>query len=116
MNGLALTPMVALLAGSLLGATGQVLLKLGADGAVQLDDFLNPTVAAGLAVYGLGTILWIWALSRVPLNVAYAFTALTFLLVYMASAFVIGERLPLLACLGLIFVISGFALLALAPR
>lgn len=111
-----LSPMVALFAGSLLGATGQVLLKLGADGAVELRDFINPKLIGGLAAYGIGTLLWIWALSRVPLNVAYAFTALTFLLVYVASAFVIGERLPGVAYVGLAFVMSGFAVLAFASR
>jgi undecaprenyl phosphate-alpha-L-ara4N flippase subunit ArnE len=111
-----LTPLTALFAGSFLGAIGQVLLKLGADGATRLPDYLNLKLASGLAAYGIGTLLWIWALSRVPLNLAYAFTALTFLLVYLASVLVIGERLPTLSYVGLALVLSGFLLLSFGPR
>lgn len=110
------SPFIALLSGALLAATGQVLLKLGADGAVDLRHFLNLRIASGLFAYLLGTVLWIWSLSRVPLSVAYGFTAFTFVLVYAASAFVIGERLTLMTYAGLGLVLLGFALLSLAPR
>jgi multidrug transporter EmrE-like cation transporter len=108
--------MLTLFCASLLAAFGQLLLKLGADGGHSISDFLNSRIVLGLASYSLSTIFWIWALSKAPLSVAYAFTALTFVLVYFASSWVLGERLPLVAVLGIGCVVLGFVLLALAPR
>ncbi len=108
--------MLALLVGSLLAAAGQLLLKLGADNVAALRGFLNPRVGAGLAAYVFGTVLWIWSLSKIPLNVAYGFTALTFVLVFAGSGFFLGERFSSWTYLGLGLVLAGFLCLSLAPR
>jgi drug/metabolite transporter (DMT)-like permease len=106
-------PMIALLIGSCLAAVGQLCLKAGATGAVRLTDFLNARLAIGLSAYAVGTLVWIWALSRVPLSVAYAFTALTFVLVFLGSNQILGERMSLTTILGLLAILLGFLLVAL---
>ena len=108
-----LSPFVALAASSLLAAGGQVIMKIGATGASDLSDFINLRVAAGLAAYGLSTVLWIWALSKVPLNIAYGFTAMTFLLVFAASGIVLREAFSLWTYLGVALVLAGFLCLSL---
>jgi undecaprenyl phosphate-alpha-L-ara4N flippase subunit ArnE len=106
--------MLALLLGALLGALGQVFLKLGATGASSFDQFVNTKIAAGLIFYAVGTGLWVWSLSRVPLSVAYGFTALTFVLVFAASVFIVGERVGGQTLAGLAAVLFGFILIATA--
>lgn len=107
-------PYLALLVGCTLAAGGQLLLKLGSKDAVGLIDFFNFRLASGLMLYGLGTGLWILALSKVPLNIAYAFTALTFVMVYLGSVVILHERLGLLSFVGISLILGGFVLIAYA--
>jgi undecaprenyl phosphate-alpha-L-ara4N flippase subunit ArnE len=98
-----------------LAAAGQVLLKRGADGRVNLAEFLNLQIGGGLLLYGLGTILWIAALAREPLVHAYTFTALSFVLVYGASVWILHERLTTSGGVGVALVLLGLYLIASRP-
>jgi undecaprenyl phosphate-alpha-L-ara4N flippase subunit ArnE len=101
---------------SCLGAAGQIFFKLGASGAVSLFDFINFRVAMGLFCYGCGTFLWVWALSKVALNVAYSFTALTFILVFGASGFLLNEKVTVITMTGLLFIATGFFLVVTGSK
>ena len=100
-----------LAAGSICAAFGQIALKLGATGHTRLIDFVNGWILVGLVSYGLGTLIWIYGLSRASLTVVYAFTGLTFALVYLAGFLALGERMSARGVVGLAFVIGGLALL-----
>jgi drug/metabolite transporter (DMT)-like permease len=105
-------PVVALLAtAAMLAAAGQILLKLGADGRQSLMEFVNLRVGAGLLLYALGTALWIAALAREPLVHVYAFTALSFVLVYVGSVVMLHERLAPTAVAGVGLVLLGLYLI-----
>jgi undecaprenyl phosphate-alpha-L-ara4N flippase subunit ArnE len=104
----------ALLAGTLFAAAGQVAFKLGATGRGSLPEFLNLWIAGGLVLYGLSTMLWIFALSRLSLTIVYPFTALTFVLVFCAGVYWLGESATAkqflgvgLVLLGLFFITTG---------
>ena len=101
-----------LLAASLAAACGQLLLKVGAQGRIQPLEFLNTPVAFGLLLYLCGTILWIYVLSKEKLVVVYAFTALTFVLVYLGAVLMLGESLTIRASGGIALVLAGLYLLA----
>ena len=60
-----------------------------------------------VAVYGVATLGWIWVLQRIPLQMAYPFMALTFVLVPIGGFFYFGERINFLYCLGVVLVIGG---------
>jgi len=107
---------IALGLGSCLGALGQIFFKLGANGSVSLLDFMNPRVGIGIFCYSCGTLLWIWALSKVTLNVAYSFTALTFVLVFGASAFLLNEKISIISLSGLLFIVLGFLLVIVGSK
>lgn len=109
-----MTPRVvsALVAGAVLGATGQLLFKLGASGRVTLPSFFNAKIAAGFLLYGIGAAFWIWALSRESLAVVYPFTVLTFVLVYLASIFLLGERPSFSGWAGVSLVLFGLFLIS----
>lgn len=107
-----LTSVLSLGAASLAAAAGQLLFKLGAGQKTQFLQFVNAPILTGLALYGLGTVLWIYALSKERLVVAYAFTVLTFALVYLGSVLLLGESLTVRASCGVVLVLGGLYLLA----
>ena len=107
-----LPSLLMLLAASLAAACGQLLLKVGAQGRTHALEFLNTPVAFGLLLYLCGTMLWIYVLSKEKLVVVYAFTALTFVLVYLGAVLTLGESLTLRASGGVALVLAGLYLLA----
>ena len=102
-----------LLLSSFSAAAGQILLKQGATGRSALIAFINPWVGGGLALYGVGTMIWIFALSRAPLTLVYPYTALTFVLVYLTGVLFFGEAAPRLAVVGVGRVLLGLLLINL---
>lgn len=83
---------VALIAG------GQVLFKLAARAGEASSagfpwDILNAWLLVALAVYGVATLLWVWVLKSLPLNLAYPFVGFAFVLVPVLAALVLGETL-----------------------
>jgi drug/metabolite transporter (DMT)-like permease len=94
---------IYILVSGVLGVTGQLVIKgglvaLGRSGLRpdSLPSFmaalaLNPVVVGGLAVYVLGTLFWLVALSRLDLSYAYPFASLNYVLVLLASWLVLGE-------------------------
>jgi drug/metabolite transporter (DMT)-like permease len=90
---------------AVLAATGQLFFKLGATGAAAITDFLNLRVTIGLVLYALSTMLWIGALSKLPLTRVYPFTILTFVTVYVASFVILGERVSVTVLIGATLVI-----------
>jgi drug/metabolite transporter (DMT)-like permease len=104
-------PSLYLLLGSVLGAAGQVLLKTGANGANSLNDYANLWILLGLGCYALGTAFWLLALARLPLSKVYPFTILTFVLVYVGSVYILGERISVALAVGLLLVFSGLVVI-----
>ncbi len=78
-------------------ACGQILFKMAARGAVggsgAIVDLFNPWLFAALVVYGFATLLWVWVLKTVPLNVAYPFMGFAFVAVPLLGALVLHEPL-----------------------
>lgn len=94
-------------------AAGQVLFKLtsgttgdfGVKGLAALA--LNPLLLAALAIYGAGTIIWIFVLKAVPLTIGYSFMALTFCFVPLLASVFLGEALTLRYALGAVLIVGG---------
>ena len=101
-----------LLTGTLLAAVGQVAFKLGATGRESLLAFFNAWILLGLICYGIGTALWIFALSKASLTLVYPFTALTFVLVYGAGIFLLGEATSWPKLVGVGLVLAGLFLIS----
>jgi multidrug transporter EmrE-like cation transporter len=105
------TAHLVLLIAATLAACGQVLFKLGATGRETIRQMVNPQILGGLACYGLGTVAWIFSLSKLPLRVVYPYTAFTFVLVYLAAVFLLGERITVRGGAGVSLVLAGLYLL-----
>jgi len=78
-------------------AVGQILYKLAArtaaGGATFPWEFFNAYFFAAIAVYAAAALLWVWILKSLPLNVAYPFVGLAFILVPLMAAYFLGEAL-----------------------
>lgn len=104
-----------LLVATFSAAAGQVLFKVGARGQEKLLEFLNAPIFGGLILYLLGTAIWIFVLSKEKLTDVYAFTALTFVLVYLAGVFFLQERVGLVTLAGVVLVLLGLYLIVAQP-
>lgn len=108
---------IIILIGIIFASLGQVCWKMGMNsiGAISSMNlstlftvFSNPFVLAGLAMYGLGTIFWLIALSKKDLSYVYPFIALTFIIVLTLSKLLFNEEIGTYRLIG-----SGIILLGL---
>lgn len=108
--GLVLTP--------LLISVGQILFKLtsaragAADFGGLVAVLLDPYLLAAFAIYGFGTIVWVYVLKSAPLTVAYPFMALTFCAVPLLAWLLLGETLSLRYGIGTGLIIAGLLVVA----
>ena len=108
-----------ILAGVLLNAVAQLLLKAGVNplGAISVGfDNLLPTAArvltqwpvlAGLGCYVLSVGLWIVALSRVDVSIAYPMLSLGYVVNAFAAWWLFGEVLGPMRCAGMLLILAG---------
>ena len=109
-----------------LGSFGQVFLKKGLQGTVLVGSSLvntignifcaliQPWVFLGLFVYVLSTFFWVTVISKVRLSVAYPMISLSYFLVVLLSALMLGERVNwALAVPGLLFITGGVSFIGL---
>ena len=74
----------------------------------------SPGVLGGLTLYGVGTILWLGALSRTELSQAYPFVGLGFVLTAVIGTFVFHDGFGALRLAGTILVVVGVLLVGLS--
>jgi drug/metabolite transporter (DMT)-like permease len=109
-----------------LAATGQLMLKHGmqvatarahsSHGSLVIAAATTPWVLLGLVVFAVSAVAWLGALSRVPLNVAYPFNALGYIVILAASVVVLHERANLLTWAGSLLVVSGLVIVVLSVK
>ena len=68
----------------------------------------------GLCCYGVSVILWLGALSRVPVSVAYPMLSIGYVVNALAAAFLFGEALSMPKLIGILLIIAGVIALARA--
>lgn len=105
-----------------LTSVAQLLFKLGMAGETvgvayaELPSWLASlatanlaVLAVGIALYGLSMLLWIVALTRLPVSFAYPMLSMSYLIVYLAATLSpqIGESGSVLKLVGVTFVIVG---------
>ncbi len=112
------------LAGVLLNATAQLLLKAGTNRvgefAFSLANLvpigsklaLSPFIAGGLACYVVSVVVWILALSRVPVSVAYPMLSIGYIVNAVAAWALFGESLGAQKLVGIAFIVAGVFLVA----
>lgn len=112
------------LAGVLLNAAAQLLLKAGTNRigefAFSLENVVpiglkvaaSPFVLGGLACYAVSVVVWILALSRVPVSIAYPMLSIGYIVNAAAAWSLFGESLGAQKLVGIGFIIVGVWLVA----
>lgn len=110
-----------ILASVSLSAIAQLVLKAGTAPAAMRPQGLgaelqslaqSPFVLAGLGLYGIGALLWLFVLARAPLSLAYPFVGLGFIMTMAAAAILLGEQLSAARIAGTVLIAAGCALVA----
>lgn len=112
------------LTGVLLNACAQLLLKAGttrvghftftADNIIPVGWQLatQPHILGGLACYVVSVVVWIMALSRVPVSVAYPLLSIGYIVNAFAAWYLFGESLTAQKLIGIGFICVGVWLVA----
>jgi multidrug transporter EmrE-like cation transporter len=113
-----------ILTGVLLNAAAQLLLKAGTNVVghfefnldnlvpVGLKIALEPYILGGMACYAVSLVVWIMALSRVPVSVAYPMLSIGYVVNAVVAYFWFGEALASQKLLGIGFIVIGVWLVA----
>lgn len=113
-----------IITGVLLNACAQLLLKAGTNAVghfeFHVDNLIpiglklafQPYIMGGMACYAVSLVVWIMALSRVPVSIAYPMLSIG----YVINAFVawqwFGEALSAQKLLGIGFIVVGVYVVA----
>lgn len=95
-------------------ALGQVLFKLSANHhpSDAWAFLFSPIFIAALAVYGIATLSWIFALRQFPISVAYPMQALAIVIVLVIGVVIFRETLNAVQWVGTGAIVIGTLALA----
>ena len=97
----------------LLGTVAQLFLKAGTNATpVGLGLALEPRILAGIACYAVSMVVWILALSKTPISVAYPMTAIGFALNAGLAWWLLGEAVTPMRMAGIGIIIVGVVIVA----
>jgi uncharacterized membrane protein len=110
-----------------LAACGHLLIKAGLSSAAQsaatatLADkisiyLFHSALPFGLAIYGIGTLLWIRAVASRNISFLYPLTALNYVIVTVGARIFFNERISLGRWTGIAIVVLGVAMLHRSAR
>ena len=102
---------VALGLGILAGIVGQMLLKAGADAPDFVSQVLRPSTLLGLALYGSAAFLYIIALRKIPVSVAFPSVSLSYAIVAVLGHFLFGEPFGIKQIGGIVLIMGGVVLI-----
>lgn len=116
----------AALGAIVLGSFGHLLIKMGVTAAAhqtasgllgRLSHYLmQPAAMTGLLIYGVGTLLWIYAVSQRHISFLYPLTALTYVAVALGGKFMFGENISGQRWIGIAVVVIGVGMLQLSAK
>lgn len=113
-----------ILTGVLLNAVAQLLLKAGTNqlGVISFtrDNILSlgwqigtqPHIFGGLTCYAVSVVVWIMALSRVEVSIAYPMLSIGYVVNAIAAWWLFGEAVSLTRMLGIGVIIVGVYIVA----
>ena len=110
--------------GVFLNAAAQLLLKAGTN-RIGVFEFsaqnlvpvgtqvaTSPFILGGLACYAVSVVVWIMALSRVPVSVAYPMLSIGYIVNALAAWWLFGESITAQKLVGIGFIVIGVFLVA----
>ena len=96
-----------------LGSAAQLFLKAGTNASpVDFKLAFDPRILAGITCYAVSLIVWILALSKTPVSVAYPMVSLGFALNALLAWWLLGETVTPMRMAGIGVIILGVVLVA----
>jgi multidrug transporter EmrE-like cation transporter len=109
-------PLALVLGAVILGVLGQFLMKNGMNQVGAIDSFglaalarvfSNAYVILGFASYGISSVIYLLALSKLDLSVAYPMVGIGYILVMLVSWRFLREPVGPLRWLGAVLIFAG---------
>ena len=101
------------LAGVLLNAAAQLFLKAGTNAMpLGLRLAIEPHILGGLACYVVSVVVWVVALSRVPVSIAYPMLSIGYVVNAVAAYYLLGESVTPMRLVGIGIIIVGVFMVA----
>lgn len=119
-----MSSVILILLSCLVTVVGQVAFKLGANVFAEVEFSLpalprvlwqmltSPTILFGFFMFGLGAVLWLFALARTELSFAVPLASVTYPLVLAAGVLVFREPLTVTKIVGTLLVAAGVVLVS----
>jgi multidrug transporter EmrE-like cation transporter len=113
-----------ILSGVVLNAIAQLLLKAGTNAVghfefalsnalpIGLKLALQPHILGGVLCYGVSLVVWIMALSRVPVSIAYPMLSIGYIINAAVAHWWLGETISLSRMLGIGLIALGVLIMA----
>jgi multidrug transporter EmrE-like cation transporter len=102
-----------ILVGVLLNAAAQLLLKAGTNAMpLGLRLAIESHILAGLACYVVSVVVWIVALSRVPVSIAYPMLSIGYVVNAIAARYLLGEAVTPMRLVGIGIIVFGVFIVA----
>jgi multidrug transporter EmrE-like cation transporter len=120
---MSLISFVLIITGVILNAAAQLLLKAGTNAVghfefqtsnivpVGLQLAFQPYILSGMVCYAISLVVWIMALSRVPVSIAYPMLSIGYVINALIAWHWLGEAISGQKLLGISFIILGVVLI-----
>jgi multidrug transporter EmrE-like cation transporter len=110
---MSLASFAIILVGVLLNAAAQLLLKAGTNAMpLGLRLAIEPHILGGLACYVISVVVWVIALSRVPVSIAYPMLSIGYVVNAAAAWYLLGEAVTPMRIAGIGIIIAGVFVVA----
>ena len=112
--------------GVMLNAAAQILMKAGTNNIGYFEFNMANIVPVGMKLatewhivlalfcYALSVIIWILALSRVPVSIAFPLLSMAYIVTAVAAWYLLGEALSLTKVAGIVVIILGVIIISRA--
>jgi drug/metabolite transporter (DMT)-like permease len=112
--------------GVMLNAAAQILMKAGTNAVGHFEFSLENIVPIGwklatewhivtaLFCYALSVVIWVLALSRVPVSIAFPMLSMAYIVTALAAWFMLGETLSVTKLVGIGVIILGVIIISRA--
>jgi small multidrug resistance pump len=95
----------------LAGIAGQILLKLGSDAPDFWSQVFRPSTIVGLGFYAAAAFLYIIALRKIPMSVAFPSVSVSYVIVAVVGHYLFGEPFGIKQMAGIVLIMGGVALI-----
>lgn len=112
--------------GVMLNAAAQILMKSGTNAIGQFQFSASNILPIGLKLatewhiivalccYGFSVVVWILALSRVPVSIAFPMLSMAYIVTAVAAWYLLGETLSMTKLVGIGIIILGVIIISRA--